>query len=74
MLDKPPHYRSYVLTVWEERSHDPRAPPVWRCSLRDPRTGRQRGFASLQALVAVLEREMVVERDGSSGTSQGPGR
>jgi hypothetical protein len=67
MLDKPPRYRSYVLTVWEERSHDPRAPPVWRCSLRDPRTGQQRGFASLEALLAVLEREMAEQNTNAGG-------
>jgi hypothetical protein len=56
--DKPPRYRSYVLVLWEERSQDPTVPVVWRFSLQDPRTGQRRGFASLEALVAALEREM----------------
>lgn len=57
MFDKPPRYRSYLLTFWEERSRDPRVPEVWRFSLQDPRTGQRRGFASLEALVTALEQE-----------------
>ena len=55
MFDKPPRYRSYVLTVWEERSRDPSSPVAWRFSLEDPRTGQRRGFADLAALVAALK-------------------
>ena len=54
----PPRYRSYLLTFWEERDREPQGPQVWRFSLQDPRTGQRRGFASLEALVAALEREM----------------
>jgi len=57
-FDKPPRYRSYLLTFWEERSLDAETPEVWRFSLQDPRTGQRRAFASLEALVAALEREM----------------
>jgi hypothetical protein len=31
---------------------------VWRFRLQDPRTGQRRGFASLEALVAALQKEM----------------
>ena len=55
---KPPRYRSYLLTFWEERSHDPSLPVVWRFSLEDPRTGERRGFGSLEALAAALEQEI----------------
>ena len=55
---KPPRYRSYLLTFWEERSHDPSVPVVWRFRLEDPRTGERRGFGSLEALAAALEQEM----------------
>jgi hypothetical protein len=58
ILDRPPRYRSYLLTLWEERSRDPTVPAVWRFRLEDPRTGQRRGFASLEALVAALEGEM----------------
>jgi hypothetical protein len=58
IFDTPPRYRSYLLTFWEERSRDPSVPVVWRCSLEDPHSGQRRGFASLEALIAALEREM----------------
>ncbi len=62
MFDRPPRYRSYLLTVWEERTHDAKSPVTWRFSLEDARTGRRRGFADLEALVAALEQEMADER------------
>lgn len=58
MLDRPPRYRSYLLTVWEERSSNPNAPPAWRFSLEDARTGQRRGYAGLEALVTALEQEL----------------
>ena len=63
IFDKPPRYRSYLLTFWEERSRDPDAPAVWRFSLEEARTGQRRGFASLEALVAFLRVELEGERD-----------
>lgn len=62
MLEKPPFYRSYLLTFWEERSRDPSVPVVWRFSLEDPRTGQRHGFANLEAVVAALEQEMASTR------------
>ena len=58
IFDKPPRYRSYLLTFWEERSQDPAASPVWRFSLEDPRTGQRRGFANLKELTDALEQKM----------------
>ena len=58
LYDRPPRYRSYLLTFWEERSQDQAAPVAWRFSLQDPRTGQRRGFATLEALVAALGHEM----------------
>jgi hypothetical protein len=55
---KPPRYRTYLLTMWEERSQDPALPAVWRFRLEDPHSGQQRGFADVEALVAALEGEM----------------
>jgi hypothetical protein len=58
MFDKPPRYRSYVLTFWEERSRDPEMLVVWRFSLQDPRTGQRRGFASFEELMNFLRSEL----------------
>lgn len=63
MFDKPPRYRSYVLTFWEERSRDPDLSVVWRFSLQDPRTGQRRGFASLEELVGFVRAELISHRD-----------
>ena len=57
MFETPPHYRSYLLTVWEERNVDPNSPRAWRFSLEEVRTGRRRGFAGLEALVVALQQE-----------------
>jgi hypothetical protein len=58
MFDKPPRYRSYVLTFWEERSRDPDTPVVWRFGLQDPRTGQRRGFARFEELMTFLRSEV----------------
>lgn len=63
MFDKPPRYRSYLLTLWEERSRDPKVPEVWRFSLEDPGTGQRRGFASLEEMVVFLRTELNRNRD-----------
>lgn len=55
----PAPYRIYLLTTWAERGQAPEQPLVWRFRLEEPRTGRQRGFSDLAALVAALEQEMV---------------
>ena len=68
IFDKPPRYRSYLLSFWEERSTDPDVPVVWRFSLQDPHTGQRHGFASLDKVVAALEQEMVGKRTDESET------
>jgi hypothetical protein len=55
MFDNPTIYRSFLITSWQERSHDPDHPSVWRFSLEDMRTEQRRGFATLEALMAALE-------------------
>ena len=62
-FDKPPRYRSYLLTVWEERSQDPDVSVIWRFSLQDPRTGQRRGFASLEEMVNFLRTKLVSHWD-----------
>ena len=66
LFDKPPHYRSYLLTFWEERSQDSKTRKVWRFSLEDPRTGQRLGFADLEALVIFMRMEL--ERAQENGT------
>jgi hypothetical protein len=67
VFDKPPRYRSYVLTFWEERSPDPGAQVVWRFSLKDPRTNQRHGFASLAEMIAFLRLELADGRADESG-------
>ena len=55
---RPSHYRAYLLRFWEEGRGRPELPGTWRFSLEDPRTGRRRGFADLEALVGFLRQEM----------------
>lgn len=72
MIEKPPRYQSYLLTVWEERTLDPSFPVVWRFSLEDVRTGQKRGFADLGAFVAALEQEMADDRTIGQGPAVRP--
>ena len=72
MFETPPRYRSYLLTVWEERNVDPNLPVAWRFSLEDAHNGRRRGFAGLAALVAALEQEMAEDRTEGQGPAARP--
>ncbi|GIK39107.1 MAG: hypothetical protein BroJett011_29400 [Chloroflexota bacterium] len=58
IFDQPPPYRTYLLTLWQERSPTSDQPGVWRFNLVDPRTNQRRGFASLEALFGALQQEM----------------
>jgi hypothetical protein len=51
---KSPRYRTYLLTIWEERRRDPAYPTVWCFRLEDPHTGEQRGFGNFEELMAFL--------------------
>ena len=57
-----PRYCSYLLRCWQERSLRQSAAAVWRFSLEDPHTGRRRGFATFEALVAFLRQELWDEK------------
>lgn len=63
LFDKPPRYRSYLLTFWEERGREPDKPVIWRFRLEDPRTGQRQGFASLEEMVAFLRTELDNKQD-----------
>jgi hypothetical protein len=62
-FNTPPRYHTFLLTLWEERNEDPDLPGVWRFRLEDPRTGQQRGFASLEGMVAFLRSKLVSSDD-----------
>jgi hypothetical protein len=47
-------YRSYLLRLWQARSH---GAWVWYASLEDPRTGERHGFAALERLFAFLKHQ-----------------
>ena len=68
IFDKPPQTRTYLLTIWEERSQDPALPTVWRFSLGDPNSGQRRGFASLEEMVDFLRGELA---DGGAKQTDG---
>jgi hypothetical protein len=69
MFEGPPCYRSYLLTLWQERGRDPGLRGVWRFRLEDARTAKRVGFASLDDLVAYLQQQTgaVPCRDGGEG-------
>ncbi len=69
MFKRPPHYQSYLLTLWQERSLDPSLPAVWRFRLEDPHTGGRRGFADLEALVAALQEVIGGDRIQGEGAA-----
>jgi hypothetical protein len=58
VLNKPPRYRTYLLTIWEERSQDPALPAVWRFRLEDPRSGQRHGFGEFEEMMAFLRGEL----------------
>ena len=75
MFEEAPPYRSYLLTLWEERGRNSGTPRVWRFQLLDPRTGRRRAFASIDGLAAELERlteHRAVEGPEEEGPLPGP--
>lgn len=67
ILGTPPRYCAWLLRCWEERGPGLGPPLAWRCSLEDPHTGERRGFASLEALSAFLQDELVGEGEQGRG-------
>jgi hypothetical protein len=54
MYNEQPRYISYLVRLWQARSH---GAWVWRASLEDSRTGARHGFADLTRLFAFLEEQ-----------------
>ncbi len=75
MSNEPQSYQSYLLRLWcvpGERG------ATWRASLENPQTGERHGFASLDAMVAFLRRQIDPapgprgeEREGKDDSEQG---
>jgi hypothetical protein len=57
-LEKPPRYKTFLLTIWEERSFKQRQRITWRFGLEDPQTGERRAYSGLEALTETL-RQMI---------------
>lgn len=55
MNNKPPFYRIYLLTVWQERNRGPPETITWRFRLEDPRSGQQQAFADAATFMAALQ-------------------
>ena len=54
MSTVPPRYISYLLRLWLAGDGDQ---PQWRAALIDPRSGEQKGFASLEELFEFLREQ-----------------
>ncbi len=52
---KPPYYRIYLLTVWQEHNRGPPNLITWRFRLEDPRSGQQQVFADAATLMTALQ-------------------
>lgn len=55
MTNKPPYYRIYLLTVWQERNRGPPETIIWRFRLEDPRSGQQQVFADAATFMIALQ-------------------
>ena len=66
-FDKPPRYKSFLLTLWEERGQ---RSTIWRFGLEDPETGQRQAFAGLEALTTALQKMIsAVEAKSASRAS-----
>jgi predicted ester cyclase len=63
MTSKPPYYRIYLLTAWQERNRGPPETITWRFRLEDPRNGRQQAFADAATFMSALQ-ELTLSMQG----------
>ena len=55
-------YRAFLLRCWRETEAGSGGPTTWRFCLVEPGNGEtERGFASLEALLAYLRQELEVD-------------
>jgi hypothetical protein len=63
-FDTSLRYKSYLLRCWQEQDRSQTSPSrIWRFALQDTRSGKQRGFASIEALMAYLQAALAEEDD-----------
>jgi hypothetical protein len=68
-------YRAFLLRCWQEVGGGPDGETVWRFSLGQPGDeGRGRGFASLGALLAFLQKELDLAASGPEGLKRAEAR
>jgi hypothetical protein len=63
MFEKPPHYYTFILRFWQERS-ERSGEPAWRFTLYDPAQEVRYGFNTLPELVSFLQKrcqEAIIE-------------
>jgi len=56
LTHKPPFYRIYLLTVWQERGRGPPESSAWHFRLEDPRSGQQQLFVDAATLLIALSK------------------
>jgi hypothetical protein len=70
--DRPARYHAYLLRCWQERSHDPQRPTVWRFSLEDPHTGARSGYATLNAVIAAVQHALSTDEEPGASPDRPP--
>jgi hypothetical protein len=69
-LDLMQPYRAFLLTCWQEETAGADS-HMWRFRLEEPRTGEQRGFTTLEEVMAFVQSNLIAakddEGDGFSG-------
>jgi hypothetical protein len=53
-LEKPPRYKTFLLTIWEDRDVNHSRLAVWRFGLKDPHTGQRQAYSDLATLGEAL--------------------
>jgi hypothetical protein len=66
MKNQKPDYRSFMLRIWIEQTNGEK----WRFSLEDTRTGKRKGFASINKLKAYLNEITKEVADFSKDTNE----
>ena len=57
-----PIHRTYLLTIWEERSKQAEPDNVWRYRLEDPHSGKKYLFATLAEVTQFLDQLYCVSK------------
>jgi hypothetical protein len=71
MTRKEAMYQAYLLRCWREEQAVPEGPSPWRFSVEEVlHERRQRGFASLESLLAFLQAELAGAEEETAGGSR----